>query len=179
MNPAAGEIKRRVSMEEALRYYGFEPGRGGVMLCPFHREDTPSFKAYPGEGGWHCYGCGEGGSVIDFVMKLYHLSFSQAVVRLDNDFRLGLTGKKLGSREIRRTASLLGEKERIERERGAAYDALLGRYALLDRALSRCIPSEKTACAYAGAMAKREYLWYALETLREQKERAVKDWKNR
>lgn len=37
-------------------------------LCPFHEEDTPSFKVLA-DGGFHCFGCGEGGDIIDFYRK--------------------------------------------------------------------------------------------------------------
>ena len=89
----AGDIKRLVPMTEAAAYYGFTPNRAGYICCPFHNEKTGSLKIYPGEGGWHCFGCGEGGSVIDFVMKLYDLDFRQACLRLNVDFGLGLTGE--------------------------------------------------------------------------------------
>ncbi len=48
-------------------------------LCPFHREKTPSFKVFPESQNFHCFGCGEGGSVFDFVMKAENLSFPEAV----------------------------------------------------------------------------------------------------
>jgi len=48
-------------------------------LCPFHREKTPSFFVHPGKQVFHCFGCGEGGSVLHFVMKARGLSFAEAV----------------------------------------------------------------------------------------------------
>ncbi|WP_103062755.1 DNA primase [Actinomyces qiguomingii] len=48
-------------------------------LCPFHDERTPSFNVRPQLGLWHCFGCGEGGDVFDFVQKINHLSFTEAV----------------------------------------------------------------------------------------------------
>jgi DNA primase len=82
------EIRKRVSPEDAARYYGFEPNRAGYICCPFHRERTPSLKLYP--DGFHCYGCGAGGSVIDFVAKLFGLDAQGACRQLNRDFRLGL-----------------------------------------------------------------------------------------
>ena len=58
-------------------------GAGSLKgLCPFHDERTPSFNVRPAVGRYHCFGCGEGGDVIDFVQKVDHLAFSDAVERL-------------------------------------------------------------------------------------------------
>jgi DNA primase len=51
-------------------------------LCPFHDEKSPSFSVRPSVGYYHCFGCGESGDVISFVMKVDHLSFGEAVERL-------------------------------------------------------------------------------------------------
>ncbi|MFC8344883.1 DNA primase [Streptomyces sp. NPDC057280] len=51
-------------------------------LCPFHDEKSPSFQVSPGKGLFHCFGCQEGGDTITFVMKVDHLTFSEAVERL-------------------------------------------------------------------------------------------------
>lgn len=89
-----GAIKEILTMDQVARRYGFEPTRAGFMKCPFHHERTASLKIYPGHKGWHCFGCGKGGSVIDFVMELYGIGFAQAVVRLNADFGLGLTAER-------------------------------------------------------------------------------------
>ena len=91
----AGDIKRLVPMADAAALYGFPPNRAGYICCPFHAEKTGSCKIYPEDGGWHCFGCGEGGSVIDFVMKLFDLNCQQACLRLHEDFNLGLSEKKI------------------------------------------------------------------------------------
>ena len=51
-------------------------------LCPFHDEKSPSFHVTPSKGYYHCFGCQTGGDVISFVMKIEHLSFTEAVERL-------------------------------------------------------------------------------------------------
>ncbi|MBK6516977.1 MAG: toprim domain-containing protein [Polyangiaceae bacterium] len=54
-------------------------GRSFVGLCPFHKEKSPSFHVHPERGFFHCFGCQESGSAIDFVMKTNGLDFLEAV----------------------------------------------------------------------------------------------------
>ena len=54
-------------------------GRHYVGLCPFHSERTPSFTVSPDKHLWHCFGCQESGDHIGFLMKIDHLSFTEAI----------------------------------------------------------------------------------------------------
>lgn len=92
MNPkqAAQVIRDSVTMDQILGLYGYTAGKGGFMRCPFHGEKTASLKIYKGNGGWHCYGCGRGGSVIDFVKEHEGCDFRTAVVAIDRAMHLGL-----------------------------------------------------------------------------------------
>ncbi|AUX23664.1 DNA primase [Sorangium cellulosum] len=54
-------------------------GHSFTGLCPFHKEKTPSFHVNPNRGFYHCFGCKETGSAIDFVMKLEGRTFAEAV----------------------------------------------------------------------------------------------------
>lgn len=87
----ADEIKRLLPLSRVVEYYGFPPGRNGFIHCPFHQGDhTPSLKIYEGTNTWKCFGCGKGGSAIDFVMELNACGFEAACRALDASFRLGL-----------------------------------------------------------------------------------------
>lgn len=54
-------------------------GQRHTGLCPFHKEKTPSFSVNQERGVFHCFGCKESGSAIDYVMKLEGYSFPEAV----------------------------------------------------------------------------------------------------
>jgi DNA primase len=58
---------------------------GGMLvgLCPFHEDHVPSLTVYPRTGTFHCYGCLKHGDVIDFVRYRGHLTFKEAMDRLD------------------------------------------------------------------------------------------------
>ena len=58
------EIKKRVSCQDACREYGVDVNRAGFTRCLWHSEKTASLKIYPGDRGYHCFGCGASGSVI-------------------------------------------------------------------------------------------------------------------
>lgn len=79
---AAQVIRDTVSTEEIVGMYGYKIRRG-FMVCPFHGDRDASLKVYPGTGGWHCFGCGKGGSVIDFVMEQENCDFRTAVLAID------------------------------------------------------------------------------------------------
>ena len=54
-------------------------GQNLFGLCPFHSEKTPSFSVAPDKQIYHCFGCGKGGSVINFIMEIENLSYPDAV----------------------------------------------------------------------------------------------------
>lgn len=120
MDTISDAIKRALSMDTVAQHYGFKPNRAGAILCPFHHEKTASLKIYTEPGrGFHCYGCNTGGSVIDFVMALFGIPYSAAVVRLNADFRLGLTNERPDDREVRR----LARERREAAQRRATFEA--------------------------------------------------------
>lgn len=81
------ELRLRTSLSEIIgrRVQLRKKGREWEGLCPFHKEKTPSFTVNEEKGFYHCFGCGEHGSVFDFVMKTDGLSFPETVERLAQD----------------------------------------------------------------------------------------------
>lgn len=169
MNRNAEAIKERLTAREVAERYGFQVNRGGCIQCPFHAGDRQaSLHIYPGKGGWHCFGCGKGGSVIDFVMCLFGCTFSDAVARLNDDFSLGLQlGRQSTLRERRASqTALLARRKRAERLREAqdACDKLDCLYTLADAFKRMYIPtdSEHILPGYAWAVKNIDQLKYDL-----------------
>lgn len=54
-------------------------GKKAKGRCPFHKENDASFTIYLNQNSFYCYGCHEGGSVIDFIMKQQNINFLSAV----------------------------------------------------------------------------------------------------
>ena len=73
------DIKAIVEAFVALKPAGIGSYKG---LCPFHDERSPSFHVRPQVGTYHCFGCGESGDAISFLMKMNHTSFAETVEQL-------------------------------------------------------------------------------------------------
>ena len=69
-------------------------------LCPFHSEKTPSFTVNPDRKTYHCFGCGEGGDAISFMMNFHRLSFAEALKELARKYQIALPEKPLNPQEL-------------------------------------------------------------------------------
>src|ERR1700741_3132326 len=79
-----GEIEEVRSRTDIVEVIGAHvrlrrAGRNFVGLCPFHNEKTASFTVNLERGFFHCFGCGAGGTVFDFLMKSEGLTFAEAL----------------------------------------------------------------------------------------------------
>ncbi len=91
LNPAE-EIKSRLDIIELIREYIpqlKQVGSNWKACCPFHNEKTPSFMVSKERQIFKCFGCGEGGDIISFVMKMEGIEFPEALRNLAK--RAGVT----------------------------------------------------------------------------------------
>jgi DNA primase len=132
LSPIADVVGEHVTLRNA--------GGGSLKgLCPFHDEKSPSFHVTPQRGFYHCFGCGEGGDVLNFVMKVDHLSFAEAVERLAARVGFELTYEQGGSaprhQQGQRTRLVAAHAAAAEfyREQLASPEAVIGRRFLDER----------------------------------------------
>lgn len=140
-------VRERAPIDEIIgAHVALKPAGVGTLkgLCPFHDERSPSFHVRPAVGRYHCFGCGEGGDVISFVMKLDGLAFAEAVEYLAP--RAGVTLRYESGSGPRTEGGASGRKRLLEAHRIASefYSAQLttpeaktGRDFLLERGFSK------------------------------------------
>jgi DNA primase len=138
LNSQTDEIKSRLSVEEVISGY-LQLQRAGRNLkanCPFHNEKTPSFMVSPERQMWHCFGCGEGGDIFTFVMKIEGLEFRDALkllaekagVELKNTgYKSGDTGRKKRVLEVVETSRKFYEECLKIKTGKKAFEYLLNR----------------------------------------------------
>lgn len=69
-------------------------GTSMIGLCPFHNEKTPSFNVSQAKGIYKCFGCGKGGSSVNFIMEHEHLSYADALRWLANKYNIPIREKE-------------------------------------------------------------------------------------
>lgn len=125
------EIKSRLNIVDVIgeRLTLKKAGRHFKALCPFHHEKTPSFIVSPDRQIWKCFGCGKGGSVIDFVMEYEHVDFIEALEELSEK-----AGVKLERRNFETPEAKLKEKiYEVNHLASEFYHYLLTKHSLGER----------------------------------------------
>jgi DNA primase len=150
-------VRERSSIVDvASEQVTLKPAGGGNLkgLCPFHDEKTPSFTVAQARNVYFCHGCGAGGDVINFVQKIDHLTFMEAVERLADRAGIALRRLEGGSAPVKQT----GQRQRlVEAHKAAAAfyaeqlltpGARMAREFLAQRGFDRAA-AEKYGCGFA------------------------------
>lgn len=95
------ELRARLSLVDVIsrRVPLVKKGQNYWGCCPFHNEKTPSFSVNEDKGFYHCFGCGEHGDIISFVMKSENVDFRTAITELAAQAGLKLPDYKPKSHE--------------------------------------------------------------------------------
>lgn len=99
------KVRKKVDIVELVsRYVNLkESGNSYKGVCPFHEDNDPSLTVDPTKKLWHCFGCGAGGDVFNFLMKIENLSFPDAVRELAAETGVKLPEKRGDSRKTNLT----------------------------------------------------------------------------
>ena len=106
------ELRARLSLSDVVGRKVSLKRRSGseyAGLCPFHNEKSPSFTVNDKKGFYHCFGCGEHGDAVGFVMKTEGLSFPESVEKLAREVNLPVPRATPAERERAERASTLQE----------------------------------------------------------------------
>ncbi|MBE6650873.1 MAG: DNA primase [Ruminococcaceae bacterium] len=128
------ELKARCNIEDVISQY-VQLKRAGSNLtgcCPFHSEKTPSFTVFRNNENFYCFGCGAGGDVITFVMKMENVDYVTAIEHLAA--RAGLTVPEDGN----------AMRARVNKERYFEMNKLAARF-FYDSLIA---PENKDALSY-------------------------------
>ncbi|MDD4564793.1 MAG: CHC2 zinc finger domain-containing protein [Eubacteriales bacterium] len=131
----AEQIKDALDLRETMEHYGIRFNRHGYAICPFHSEKTASLSVK--NNRFKCFGCGKSGDVISFVMMYFNLCFGQSLVRLNSDFRLGLTAEKPTEESRARARARQEEHRKIQEKRAlerAFYNLVIDHHRRLFQA---------------------------------------------
>ena len=121
------EILASTDIVEVINEYVPLKRRGAnyIGLCPFHKEKTPSFTVSPDKGIYKCFGCGQGGSVIQFVSKLEKLDFKETLETLAERANIDLKRYEIKSGYNDEKNDLKEKIERINKDSARYfYEAL-------------------------------------------------------
>ena len=89
-------------------------GNGYFGLCPFHKEKTGSFAVSADKQIFHCFGCGEGGNVIKFIMKIENIGFKEAIEFLADKARITLPTVDYNNLNISQAELMAKEEKKRE-----------------------------------------------------------------
>lgn len=140
------QVKSAVDMRTVAEGYGLHIDRGGMCICPFHEERTPSVKIYP--DNLHCFGCGAHVDVIGFTQKMFGLDKPiDAVKKLNDDYGLHIDiGKAPSAKEVSEYQKRVQEKHEYEVWEKSAWRTLNDYLWLMRdwRHLAPASPDEKS-----------------------------------
>lgn len=174
----AEEVKARVTMTDILNQYGFHLVMGR-MPCPFHN-GTDRNLSIKNNRTYRCWVCGEHGDQITFVQRYFGLDFTNALAKINDDFRLGLPiGEKKpvkktdddATRKAEERKRIIEERKREATELRTRYEEVLTLFCSCDTIMTHCrpiSPSTGVSEAFAWAATHIDALWAELKDIEAQ-----------
>lgn len=160
----AALIKARLTMPEVLRRYGVRIDQHHRTQCFLHGGQHRNMRVY--ENGAHCFVCNQSADIIDYMMRSFGLTYTDAIRQIDRDFSLGL----IGCASPDKTAQIHKEiqaRRKAERERIAALqvkisalDALSRLCGIAREVQSRCMPLSDEWCTATDLLNRADIAWW-------------------
>lgn len=114
------EVKDNVNIVDVIREFGIDLNSQHKALCPFHKEDTPSFSVNEKEQYFKCFGCGASGDVIDFVSKIKGIEQIEAMNWLAEKYSINIENNTQITRKTKPSTDK-GQALKLGRQRIKAY----------------------------------------------------------
>lgn len=126
------QAKNRISILDVCDLLGIKLRRN-KSLCPFHKENTPSFSVHPDKNIFYCFGCNKGGDAITLVAELLNIKPLEAVKYLNDVFHLGIEtdGKKADMKKVNRYLQIKKAEESFKRWENKTFQLLCDAYHVL------------------------------------------------
>lgn len=167
------ELRDRLPMPDAARFYGLEVNRAGFANCPFHPDNEPSLKIY--DDHYHCFGCGAHGDVTDFVARLFGVSQYEAAKKLDYDFGLHLTDQPF-HKQIRRAINPEVEYQNWLRSAERTLNDYLNAMCRWQRYYAPKRPDEPLHPLFREGLTNTQYYQYIYEQIRFGSDTEKREW---
>lgn len=146
---AADIVRETISARQYAELIGLPVNRAGFTPCPFHSGDhDASMKLYSGTRGFHCFGCGASGDVIELAKRFYNLNFPAAITKVAEDAGIALPGMKPTYDQEQAMKAAEKRKQELERQQKEeqaiedAYFATLDDYLAIDDYLTEVAAKE-------------------------------------
>ena len=109
----AEQVKDRLNIVDVITYYGVKLNGKNKGICPFHNDTKPSLSVSEPKQIFTCFVCDAKGDMINFVMLMFNISFREAILKLNDDFSLGLSNEKPTAADMAKIDKIKKEKEMV------------------------------------------------------------------
>lgn len=158
------EVENRVKITDACNLLGIKLNKNQKCLCPFHKEDTPSFSIHTDKNIFYCFGCGEKGNSITLVSKILNIKHIEAVKYLNDMLNLGIDikGKRQDQNKINLYVQQRESKKRFDEWENQTFQFLCDCYKKISEWKKIKGPEEDE---YIYALKNIDYLEYIIDEI--------------
>ena len=153
-----------ITARQAAEHCGIKVNRSSMAVCPFHKDKNPSMKI---NRRYYCFGCGEKGDAIDFVVKFYRVGKKDAALQIAAAFGISFEDKK-GRKTPPKRKRQLSPEQRFERAQKKCFRVLSDYLCCLrewEKLYAPHTAEEEWNPLFCEALEKKDYIEYLLDIL--------------